>query len=312
MEIPGGLLARSGLLPTGLTLPARESVAWQVRHEGNLGVLRRLDPRWFPPERHSTHARVAWLHGFLERLGETGFPAPVPIRAFNGQSLTYFDDAWWELVTYLPGHAIGWNSTASLVDVGAFLARYHRAAATVTLSDQRPGAVPLDSITHCKASGELRIWLQALTHDLDRIGHNDSERLVIHGDYTTNNVLVADPGGGQAPTGVIDFTLSYLEAPLADIGFGLWRSGRPYQDALNLDASRVSDFVAGYAKESPLPQSAAQAISVYIRARGVQQAVKAQMITRPPAAMLSERVGWLAAHEHELSACIASALRPQS
>jgi Ser/Thr protein kinase RdoA (MazF antagonist) len=134
--------------------------------------------------------------------------------------------------------------------------------------------------------------------------------VVVHGDCTTHNVLVDDLGGVQTPTGVIDFGLACVDAPLADIGFGLWRSGRPYQDAINLDASRVKDFVAGYAKVSPLPTSAAHAISVYVRARGVQQAVKAQMISRPPAAMLAERIRWLATHEDDPRTCIASALRP--
>jgi Ser/Thr protein kinase RdoA (MazF antagonist) len=59
---------------------------------------------------------------------------------------------------------------------------------------------------------------------------------VIHGNPTTVNVL-AD-GDPSVPSGLIDFELADLEAPVADIAFCLWRSGRAAQSDLGLDLAR--------------------------------------------------------------------------
>jgi Ser/Thr protein kinase RdoA (MazF antagonist) len=131
--------------------------------------------------------------------------------------------------------------------------------------------------------------------------------MVIHGDFTAHNVVAsAHPA---RPTGIIDFALAYLEAPLADVGFGLWRSGRPCQDAIGLEPHRLHDLVSGYVRVRPLPATVADAITVYIRARGVQQAIKAQTRSQPPDDLLSQRITWLSGQHSTLQAAIADAIQ---
>ena len=75
-------------------------------------------------------ADVAWEHDHLRRLQETGFPASVPIPAFDGQSWAQVDGRIWATLTYLPGRPLASEPEPDMEAAGAFLARYHRASAT--------------------------------------------------------------------------------------------------------------------------------------------------------------------------------------
>jgi Ser/Thr protein kinase RdoA (MazF antagonist) len=59
---------------------------WLVEWDGILGVLRRLDPAPDWAATADQAADTAWLHGFLGRLADNGFPAPQPLPAFGQQS----------------------------------------------------------------------------------------------------------------------------------------------------------------------------------------------------------------------------------
>jgi Ser/Thr protein kinase RdoA (MazF antagonist) len=296
----------AGLVATGWTLPARESTSWLVRHQNGLAILRRLDQQPFPPASQVTRDDLTWLHGYLNRLTATGFPAPRPIAAFDGQSWVCRDGAAWELMSYLPGRAVGWDSSPGMRDIGQMLARYHQAAVTLPRPPQRPVSYPLDELPTRLAGPDVRDELGALDVDLDKIDHANVERHVIHGDFTAHNVLAI----GQPPalSAVVDFALAYVDPLWADIGFGLWRSGRPQQDAVGLDLDRVGDFVAGYSRLSPLPQQAARAIPIYIRARGLQQVVKGHDRGQPPTQQLLARIRWLTDHRADLEERIAAAI----
>jgi len=69
-------------------------------------------------------------------------------------------------------------------------------------------------------------------------------RLVIHGGFTVDNVIAS--GNPASAAGVIDFALAYIDAPMADIGFGLWRSGRspPGRDPARSRSGRRSSVVS--------------------------------------------------------------------
>jgi Ser/Thr protein kinase RdoA (MazF antagonist) len=306
VKTPTQLLAEAGLVDTGRTLPSREATSWLVRHESGLAVLRRLDPALFRPDLSVVRRDLAWLHDYLDRLAATGFPAPHPVAALDGASWLCRDDALWELVSYLPGRIVGWDARPSMEEIGELLARYHDAAAATPRPAQRPVAYPLDTLPTRAAGGEIRGWLDALAADLAAIGHNNAHRHVIHGDFTAHNVL-AD-GDPPVPVGVIDFALSYVDVLWADIGFGLWRSGRQQQRAIGLDLDRVCRLVTGYCRRRPLPPQAAPAIAVYVRARGLQQAVKGSDRGHSPRPRLVARVRWLAEHRTILEDRLASAI----
>jgi Ser/Thr protein kinase RdoA (MazF antagonist) len=307
MDIPVILRRHAGIEPTGTTLPARESIAWLVRRGDQLAVLHRLDPVRWPAEDSDAHGEVAWLHDYLARLARTTFPAPRPLSVDGERSWTIYQDAIWELMSYLPGTVLGWRPQPSLTEVGALLAQFHQASATITPARQRPRAFALDRIVAAPASGQLREWLADLADDLQRIDHAAADRMVIHGDFTAHNVVAS--GQPARPTGVIDFALAYVESALADVGFGLWRSGRSHQDAIGLDLQRVHDLVSGYTRVHLLPATAADAITVYIRARGIQRATKAHTRGQPPYEIDAQRIRWLSSHRSTLRAAIADAIK---
>ena len=293
MEPPRSLLDQAGLTLTGRRLPTRNSASWVARHRAGLVILRRLDPRLSPPASSEIARDLAWLHGYLARLARTGFPAPHPVPAWDGTSWMLVDGAWWEAVSYLPGHAVGWNDAPPLPEVGALLARFHAASAAAPASTQRPISYPVDALDGSRLGPSWRRRLDQLAADLDRLPVLDV-KCVVHGDFTTHNVLAN--GRPPHPCGVIDFALAHVDNPWADIGYALWRSGRPHQDAIDWDPDRIIRFVAGYRRISDLPPDAATAIPIYMTARGLQQAVRARTLSMPIPGHLHARLEWLSTH----------------
>jgi Ser/Thr protein kinase RdoA (MazF antagonist) len=299
-------LSEAALVATGWTLPTRESTSWIVRHDRGLAILRRLDDELFSPTSPVARDDLAWLHDYLTRLAATGFPAPRPIAAFSGRSWVCRDGAAWELISYLPGRVVGWDVHPGMMEIGQLMARYHEAIVTTARPRQRPVSYPLDELPTRAVAKEARSDLDALGVGLDEIHHATVERHVIHGDFTAHNVLAA--GQPPAPTAVIDFALSYVESLWADIGFGLWRSGRPRQDSFKLDLDRVGNLVAGYCRLRQLPQQAARAIPIYIRARGLQQVIKGYDRGQPPTEQLLARIRWLADNRDAIEERVAAAI----
>jgi Ser/Thr protein kinase RdoA (MazF antagonist) len=115
---------------------------WLLQTDDWMAVLRRFPPRRYPPEANFAH--VAWLHRFLERLAPTGFPAPRPLRVLNDASMAVVDGAIWEVLSYVPGRALGWDPVVPVESAGALLAAFHQASLAISPADQRPGALPLD------------------------------------------------------------------------------------------------------------------------------------------------------------------------
>jgi Ser/Thr protein kinase RdoA (MazF antagonist) len=113
--IPSDFLRDTGLaVVPWAVIAAREARAWLVGWHGERGVLR---ARPVPAE-DAARARllddVAWLQAFLARLARQGFPAPRPLPAFAGQSWAVAHGQLWELVSYLPGRAVGWDGIGDL------------------------------------------------------------------------------------------------------------------------------------------------------------------------------------------------------
>jgi Ser/Thr protein kinase RdoA (MazF antagonist) len=226
---------------------------------------------------------VAWLHAFLGRVASR-FPTPNPVGLFDGQSWCATGDEVWEALTFLPGSVIGWRPSPSLREVGAFVARYHMVVSELNVAP-RPVVTPLGSLhtladwtqarrTMCSDSRArtLGTLLDDFHRDLGEIGYDGATPGVIHGDATTHNIVAS--GDPLKPSGLIDFQLAYHEPLAADIAFGLWRSGRPAQNAETIDTSRVSAFIAGYHEVRPLTDADLAALPVYLRGRGLQMLVK--------------------------------------
>jgi homoserine kinase type II len=226
---------------------------------------------------NTSYAAVEWIHRFLGRLA---FSAPVPMPYFSGASVAEIDGVVWSALSYVDGEIVGWNEAPSLFELGAFLARFHAAAAMVEMEEQRASAIAVDE-------------LPGLAPELARIGHAHRARHVIHGDFTNHNVLAI--GSPHRACGVIDFMNAFIEVPLFDIGCALWRSGRPAQDAQTFDATRIVAYVDGYSSVRPLSDDDRAAVVVYLRARGLQ--IIAKQATRGTTdAGPRRKLDWLARH----------------
>jgi homoserine kinase type II len=313
---PASLLADAGLAVRAVPPQPRDGHAWLVEWRQERGLLRQtVLADGAAAER--TAADIAWLHGFLGKLASTGFPAPEPLPAFAGRSWMTSAGSLWQLATFLPGDIVGWSAAPSMREIGALLGRYHVAVAALEPTGQRPFAVPVGDVPAILRSGlleaagvsadraaSIRRLAADLAADLADAGSAGPGPLVIHGDFTCHNVVAT--GAPPVAAGVIDFELAHVESPIADIGYGLWRSGRPHQDADSLDATRLEQFLRGYSSVRVVTADQARLIPLYLRGRGLQMIAKRVRAGRPETGMLAQ-VAWLSAHQDAVAEIFAAA-----
>jgi homoserine kinase type II len=308
------LLREADLVVLPGQIRPRDGRAWLAGWQGTRGVLRRLPAP--APAAADLAEDVTWLHGFLARLAGAGFPSPRPLPCFDGGSWTLAGGWLWEIVSFLPGHAVRWAAVPPMEEIGALLGRYHLAARQIPVTSQRPAALPmaevppvllshpLDAIPAERAA-VIRQLAAQLARDLDDTGHPARGCVVIHGDFTTDNVIAR--GTPPAASSVIDFAGAHVETPLADIGYGLWRSGRPHELAGHLDLPRIRRFLRGYASVVPLTPGQASVIPLYLRGRGLQMIAKRVRAGSNDTAMLAE-VLWLTANAGQVADALVAAL----
>jgi hypothetical protein len=104
---PASILRDAGLVILCGEIRPREGRAWLVGWQGTRGVLRRLPVALVSAA--DLIEGVTWLCGFMTRLAGLGFPSPLPLPCFDGESWMLADGALWEIVSFLPGHAVGWR-----------------------------------------------------------------------------------------------------------------------------------------------------------------------------------------------------------
>jgi Ser/Thr protein kinase RdoA (MazF antagonist) len=202
--------------------------------------------------------------------------------------------------------------------LGGFLGRYHDAAGQIRVTTQRPGALPLADVPRTlletdfvalgvrrAPAGLIRQFAGRLARDLSQHQALTRRRLVVHGDFTNDNVIAS--GAATRPTGVIDFALAHIEVPLADVGYALWRSGRPDEHAGRVDLDRARQYVRGYARATPVSEAQARAIPVYLMGRGLQMIAKRVRTGRPDVGML-DQVQWLSANTPIIADALVAAL----
>lgn len=80
------------------------------------------------------------------RLAGAGFPSPPPLPCFDGMSWTPAVGWLWEVVSFVPGHAVGWAAVPPMDEIGALLGRYHVVAGQIQVTGQRPAALPLAAV----------------------------------------------------------------------------------------------------------------------------------------------------------------------
>jgi homoserine kinase type II len=286
----------------------REGRAWLVDWQGTRGLVRCRQAA------DSLVDDVRWLHGFLAGLTDLGFPSPRPLPSFGGRSWALADGHLWEIVSFIPGHEVGWDEAPGMEEIGSLLARFHAAVRRLPPARQRPGAVPLADVPRVLLSA--RLDADHLDPDLAAVIRGLAERLagdlatggqvvVIHGDFTNHNVIAS--GAPPRPVGVIDFQCAHVERPVADIAYGLWRSGRPHQDAAWLDPGRLRRFVGGYASTGPLAADDVGLLPIFLYGRGLQRIAKRVIAGEPWSGMLAQ-VQWIIAKAAAIADAAVAAL----
>lgn len=239
---------------------------WSIRYGSTRAVLRWNDAgRWraFGFSDDEAVASLEWLHRMLGDLSATGFIAPRPIDHLDGRSIALVDGGLWELLSHVPGRAMGWTDR-EIHAAGALLARFHDASARLPTRPQRPGAQPFAA---CEpAHPEARVVRSRFERDSVTPDAADVLHAVIHGDATQSNVVVAADGSFH----LVDFAIAYNDHTYADIGSALWRNGRSSADAVTYDGARAAGFVRGYDSVRPLGARAARAIVTSMLGRGLQ------------------------------------------
>lgn len=271
---------------------------WLVEADGWKAVLRRFSLS-------SGLEHVAWLHRFLGRLAQSGFPAPRPLTILGDASVVVIDDAIWEAVSFVPGRRLNWDPCVPVGSAGALLARFHRASLAMSLPDQRPGALPMEA---CRPTSEAAL-ADRFQRDLADAGHESAARCVVHGDATPANMLVDGPT--LEVSGLIDFVRAHVGPPESDISFALWVAGRTEQPAITLDADRVRALVAGYHHVRPLSDWAPRAIPLYLVGRGLQMLTRLERAGRRDE-IQSNRLHWLDDNRPWLEDVVASAMASQT
>lgn len=284
------------------------SRVWRVTSPGRDIVVRRV-----------ADDVASWLHPILSTIAPR-FPVPEPLKLFGDSSFIVLESGAWEALSWLPGTEIGFTPCPPLQDVGAFLAAFHNVALEATAdADPRKRGVPLLRLDHCvdwqgahctmgspDGVDRLRRLLDRLVADLDAVGYDQLKTCVVHGDPTTFNILAV--GQPLRPAGLVDFELADIEAPVADIAFCLWRSGRPAQAAKELDALRVRDLLGGYCSVRPLDDAQLAAIPVCLRGRGLQMLAKRTQLGIADDGPVHQ-LAWLETHERQLTDAIAAGAR---
>jgi Ser/Thr protein kinase RdoA (MazF antagonist) len=308
---PAEVLESAGIDPAQVLVLDARIPNWRVLVDDQPAVLKR---DW-----HVDEADISWEHTFLTRLATTGFPAPRPVTAFAGRSWRVLGGELWTLVSFQPGRTLGWEDRPYLDDVGRFIARYHDAVEGLEMESPRPLVPTIGALGELAPWGQLEgslhgtdgvrqfgAHLKQTADELDAAGHTRAPRVFIHGDFTTDNILI----DGQPPTivGALDFALTNPEPALADLAFSLWRCGRPEPQAMALDPQRVAALVAGYAKHRPLPPTTARDLPAYLKARGLQLIVRATRAGARDCAPQLERLGHLAAQQEVLQAALTAVL----
>jgi hypothetical protein len=115
---------------------------WLLEAADWRAVLRYLPPRRYPPAECMHHMKC--LHRFLDRLAPLQVATPRPLRELGGASIAVADGALWELLSYVPGRALGFDPRVPLESAGGLLASFHLASRQVPTPEQRPGALPLE------------------------------------------------------------------------------------------------------------------------------------------------------------------------
>lgn len=113
------------------------AAAWTVDHGGRRFVLKSFTPS-------ASRGHAAWVHAFMRHVRNFDVPQVPNIEPAPGGETLAIDRSgtFWELVEWMPGHAITKPSARQVASAANVLARVHRAAAAWPACPLRGGHSP--------------------------------------------------------------------------------------------------------------------------------------------------------------------------
>ncbi|MEM6626289.1 MAG: homoserine kinase, partial [Pseudomonadota bacterium] len=218
-------------------------------------------------EKRVNAADLPFFMGMMDHLAMKGFPAPLPVKARDGEALRTIKSKPAVIITFLSGMSPRKPSPAQCRAMGEGLARFH--AALADYPETRPNDLSLSAWAPMFAGREADA--AALAPELDKQISADLDALselwpsglpagAIHADLFTDNAFFL----GDDLTGVIDFYFACTDALAYDLAVCL--NDWCFEARGEFNATKGRALIAGY--QSVRPLSGAERDALPILARG--------------------------------------------
>ena len=194
----------------------------------------------------------------IQHLARHGMPVPEPRSDARGEILHRLKDKPAALCSWLPGRHVDHPTPAHCVQLGATLARLHRAAGDFAL--QQPNLRGLDwwlqtaplvrPFLATAAATLLDDELQFQQHLARSAAHAQLPRAAVHADLFRDNVMFdADDAGRDRLSGCIDFYFAGVDTLLFDLAVCVndWCIDSNH----HLDAGRAQALLSAYLAVRP-------------------------------------------------------------
>jgi homoserine kinase type II len=211
--------------------------------------------------------------GLMRHLAAHGIPVPAPQAAPDGRLVHRLAGKPAAVVTRLPGSHRLAPDTAHCAQLGAMLARLHRAASSFAMRQEHPRGlawwrrtVP-EVLPHLDAA-EAALLREELAYQ-EQLAASPAGRALprgpIHADLFRDNVMFDDTAGDDRLCGLFDFYFAGTDALLFDVAVCIndWCCD---PDSGRLDETRAAALVAAYAALRPLEPGEVRLMPALLRA----------------------------------------------
>jgi homoserine kinase type II len=294
---------------------------WIVTTERGRYFLKRRHPALRQPE------IIRAQHHLMQRLEQSGFPAPPLIPTTQGATMLVLDGEFYEIQGYIAGETYDHNRLAHLEEAALTLGRYHtRARGFAPHALRQPGQLYAPGMARAALTRLTSAWqldqnpelgpvlYQLHAHVTDLVarfaGHGPLPHLIIHGDYYAGNLLFA----GDCIIGVVDYDKARWQPRVVELAEALIYFASPRPGPLQhlvyagwLDLRPFAHFLQCYARVVAPIENELYTLPDYIRCIWLQISLThmLQQGFRPPGAgealqevlMLAD---WAAANAHAI------------
>jgi Ser/Thr protein kinase RdoA (MazF antagonist) len=213
--------------PTSTPTQRPRAHYWEVLAGNKRYFLKRFHD-WYPVE------SIDYTHSILAHLFEEGLPVSRVVNDQNGANYCERSGSSWALYAAREGHQANENDWMwGRPKAAEALAALHNGLETCT--PEGSPFQPWNAWTLDTVESVLESWqpLPELPEDLlsfvrDRLAHRyfgdlypQLPKIVVHGDFTSANVLWRGESSNATISGVLDFERAHLDTGLYDLAWGL-------------------------------------------------------------------------------------------